>query len=224
MYGYSFERSLKGLSSHLCLSLHLSRCLLLELLSLRVLFLVLSLFLFQLLSLSSFLFICLLVCFVFSCLVLFALTFSFLVSFLVSCLVCCPLLSFHILPCCLFTLVLFLPSLLMSRSVFFDLNLSGLVLFFLILVRRVLFLKPVFGIMDEFLESINVGWSSKFGAAIKGAGLEHIDFARGFSEPELMEVMRENLHNVGALPFHVSTPSFHHIGIVVLLFSPTSYM
>jgi hypothetical protein len=87
-----------------------------------------------------------------------------------------------------------------------------------------LFLNPVFGIMDEFLESINVGWSSKFGAAIKGAGLEHIDFALGFSEPELMEVMRENLHNVGARPFHVSTPSFLHIGIVVLSFSPTSYM
>jgi hypothetical protein len=62
--------------------------------------------------------------------------------------------------------------------------------------------------MDEFWESINVGWSSKFGAAIKGAGLEHIDFARGFSEPELMEVMRENLHNVGALPFHVYRRNF----------------
>jgi hypothetical protein len=78
--------------------------------------------------------------------------------------------------------------------------------------------------MDEFLEGINVGWSYKFGAAIKGAGLEQLDFARGFREPELMEVMRENLHNVGALPFHVSTPSFLHIWIVVLSFSPTSYM
>ncbi len=78
--------------------------------------------------------------------------------------------------------------------------------------------------MDDFLESIHVGWSSKFGAAIKGAGLEHIEFARGFSEPDLMEVMRENLENVGALPFHVSTPSSLHIGIVVLSFSRTSYM
>jgi hypothetical protein len=101
-----------------------------------------------------------------------------------------------------------LPSLFISRSILSYLNLSGLFLCSLILVWCALFLKPVIGIMDEFLESINVGWSSKFGAAVKGAGLEHIDFARGFSEPELMEVMRENLHNVGALPFHVSTPSF----------------
>jgi hypothetical protein len=39
--------------------------------------------------------------------------------------------------------------------------------------------------MDEFLESINVGWSSKFGAAIKGAGLEHIDTARAAGASDL---------------------------------------
>ncbi len=69
--------------------------------------------------------------------------------------------------------------------------------------------------MDDFLESIDVGWSSKFSAAIRGTGLEHIEFARGFSELELIEFMRENLEKEGALPFQVSTSS-SHIGIVVL--------
>jgi hypothetical protein len=36
------------------------------------------------------------------------------------------------------------------------------------------------------------------------AGIEQIDFARGFTEVELKDIMRENLENVGAQPFHVS--------------------
>lgn len=58
--------------------------------------------------------------------------------------------------------------------------------------------------MDDFLESIAVGWSSKFSAAIRGTGLEHIEFARGFSELELIEFMRENLEKEGALPFQIA--------------------
>ncbi len=60
------------------------------------------------------------------------------------------------------------------------------------------------GLMDLFLESIHVGWSDKYGSAIYMAGIEQIDFARGFTEVELKDIMRENLENVGAQPFHVS--------------------
>jgi hypothetical protein len=65
------------------------------------------------------------------------------------------------------------------------------------------------------LQSINVGWSTKFGAAIEAAGIEHIEFARGFNEVESKEILRENLENVGAVTFHVSTPSIHICGVVL---------
>jgi hypothetical protein len=58
--------------------------------------------------------------------------------------------------------------------------------------------------MDIFLESIHVGWSDKYGTPIYKARIEHIDFARGFTEIELKELLRENLEAVGAHPFHVS--------------------
>ena len=60
------------------------------------------------------------------------------------------------------------------------------------------------GVMDVFLESINVGWSSLYGPAISCAGIEHLQFVRGFTEVELKELMREELEKVGAVPFTVS--------------------
>ncbi len=39
-------------------------------------------------------------------------------------------------------------------------------------------------------------------------GIENLEFARGFTEAELKDLLRENLENVGAVPFHVSVPSF----------------
>ncbi len=60
------------------------------------------------------------------------------------------------------------------------------------------------GLMDVFLESIYVGWSDKYGSAIYMAGIEQINFARGFTEVELKDLIRVNLDYVGAHPFHVS--------------------
>ena len=63
------------------------------------------------------------------------------------------------------------------------------------------------GIMDAFLESIHVGWSSLYGPAIHCAGMEQLQFAIGFTEVELKELLREELDKVGAGPFHVSQSS-----------------
>jgi hypothetical protein len=65
------------------------------------------------------------------------------------------------------------------------------------------------------LDSINVGWSTKYGSAIYCLGIEHVEFARGFTEVELKELLRENLENVGAFPFHVSVPSFNICWVVL---------
>ena len=61
--------------------------------------------------------------------------------------------------------------------------------------------------MDDFLDSIKAGWSSKYGSAIYCSGIEEIEFARGFTEEELKELLRENFVALGAVPFHVSLPS-----------------
>ena len=61
--------------------------------------------------------------------------------------------------------------------------------------------------MDDFLDSIKAGWSNKYGSAIYCSGIEHIEFARGFTEVELKDLMRENLEALGAVPFVVSLPS-----------------
>ena len=57
--------------------------------------------------------------------------------------------------------------------------------------------------MEAFLESIHVGWSSLYGPAIHSAGMEQLQFAIGFTEVELKELLREKLEEVGAGPFHV---------------------
>ena len=69
--------------------------------------------------------------------------------------------------------------------------------------------------MDVFLDSINAGWSTKYASAIYCAGIEHVEFARGFTEVELKDLLRENLENVGAVPFHVSGPSFNICRVVL---------
>lgn len=71
------------------------------------------------------------------------------------------------------------------------------------------------GIMDVFLDSINAGWSTKYASAIYCAGIEHVELARGFTEVELKELLRETLENVGAVPFHVSGPSFNICRVVL---------
>jgi hypothetical protein len=71
------------------------------------------------------------------------------------------------------------------------------------------------GIMEVFLDSINVGWSTKYGSAIYCARIEHVEFAWEFTEVELKELLRENLKNVDAVAFHVSVPSFNICCVVL---------